>query len=371
MKRFRVIPALGCAAVLAGCASGGETVVVTATAWVDPDSGEVVTTEVATNEVGAPSAAAPDTSAAPLDWQSEYGKVLDNPGEYDFTGANPAGVAVEFSAIGEYEYALVETNGGGNPELLLSSWGTDPGQGRYARVLVFSTDGGALEHSTQAMTMGAAGAGGFRAAVEASQLGRGLYQITGSSGRGEGESVWCDVEGVQFTSCAEPTPARLTGSLPLHQLITWTPIDDRSALEIGEPTVLLPDDENPNAVDAPDVVIEGNVVKKTGAELRPGGMPNGEDPSSEYILLQLDAPQEFTDYMHAGSVTTQETDAVSLGINERSPGGYAHAHGGEWSALVGQRVRLTLDPRNVHFQTDASMPMGALRIGRFEKVEVL
>lgn len=371
MKRLRVVPALACAAacgvVLTGCASGGETVVVTATAWVDPDSGEVVTTEV-----GAP--AAPQDAAEShndVDWQSEYASVLDNPSVYDFNGANPAGVEVEFSPEGKYEYALAEVNGGGNPELLLSSWGTDPGQGRYARVLVFSVDGGTLEHSTQALTMGAAGAGGFRAAVEASQLGRGLYQVTGSSGRGEGESRWCDVDGAQLGAVSQPSPARLTGSLPLHLLITWTPVEDRSALDAGQQTLLMPDDEYPSQVDAPDVVVEGNVVKKTGAELRPEGMPNGEDPNSEYILLQLDSPQEFTDYMHAGEVYTRETDAVALGKNEASQLGYTFVDGMEWEALIGQRVRLTIAPGHVHFQTDASMPTGALRVGRFEQVEVL
>lgn len=371
MKRLRVVPALACAAacgvVLAGCASGGETVVVTATAWVDPDSGEVVTTEV-----GAP-AAPQDAAESPdgVDWQGEYASVLADPAAYDFSGANPAGVEVEFTPEGKYEYALAEVNGGGNPELLLSSWGTDPGQGRYARVLVLTTDGGALEHSMQALTMGAAGAGGFRAAVEASQLGRGLYQVTGSSGRGEGESTWCDVDGAQFASVSQPSPARLTDSLPLHLLITWTPVEDCSALDAGQQTVFLPEDDNPNQVDGPEVVVEGNVVKKTGAELRPEGMPNSEDPNSEYILLELDTPQEFTDYRHAGEVYTRETDAVSLGMREKSQLGYSHINGTEWETLVGQRVRLTVAPGNVHFQTDASMPMGALRIGRIEKVEIL
>lgn len=366
MKLFRVFPAFACAVMIAGCASNGETVYVTATEWVDPDSGEVVTTEV-----GAAPAPASASAADGVGWQSEYAAVLDNPGSFDSGGANPAGIDVEFSPVGEYEYALVEANGGGSPELLLSSWGTDPGQGRYARVLVFSIDGGALEHSAQALTMGAAGAGGFRAAVEASQLGRGLYQITGSSGRGEGESVWCDVEGVQFTSVSQPSLAHLTGSLPLHLSITWTPVEDRSALDAGQQTVFLPEDDNPNQVDGPEVVVEGNVVKKTGAELRPEGMPNSEDPNSEYILLELDTPQEFTDYRHAGEVYTRDTDAVSLGMREKSQLGYSHINGTEWETLVGQRVRLTVAPGNVHFQTDASMPMGALRIGRIEKVEIL
>ena len=65
---------------------------------------------------------------------------------------------------------------------------------RYASVLVFTTDGGALEVADQSLVYGAAGAGGFRAGLFASQLGRGLYQTTHSSGMGEGQSTWVDLE---------------------------------------------------------------------------------------------------------------------------------------------------------------------------------
>lgn len=74
MKLFRVIPAFAYATMMASCASNGETVYVTATEWVDPDSGEVVTTEVG----AAPAPAA--TAADGVDWQSEYAAVLDTPG---------------------------------------------------------------------------------------------------------------------------------------------------------------------------------------------------------------------------------------------------------------------------------------------------
>lgn len=373
MKRILVIPALACALAVSGCADGPfggrETVVVSATEWVDPDTGEVAYTEV-----GEPAQAQDDKSegkdgkkAAPdIDWASEYAKVLDNPEQYNFEVPNPAGVDVEFSVIGDYNYALVEANGGGHPELLLNSWGTDPAQGRYARVLVFSVDDGSLQHSDQALTLGAAGAGGFRATVEAPQLGRGLYQNRGTSGTNEGESFWCDIDGTTLKPAAEPDTIRLTSSPPLHLLINWSPVADRAALEAGELTVSLPENENVNPVDAPDVVATGTVVKKTGLELSPQGMPNNEDPNSEYFLLQLDSPQEFTDHMHAGEVYTKATDAVSLGMREGS-----RVHGAEWAALEGQRVQLTMAPEMVHFQTDASMPPGALRVGGFKEVKIL
>lgn len=119
------------------------------------------------------------------------------------------------------------------------------------------------------------------------------------------------------------------------------------------------------------MVVEGTVVKKTGAQLQPEGTPNGEDPASEYFLLHMHAPQEFTDHNHAGSVFTNTTEYVFLGARETSARGYANVQNTEWEHFVGERVRLTIAPQHVRFQTDASMPMGALRVARYESAEVL
>ena len=100
-------------------------------------------------------------------------------------------------------------------------------------------------------------------------------------------------------------------------------------------------------------------------------MPNGEDPASEYFLLQLDAPQEFTDHNHAGSVYENTTEFVSLGAREIGARGYTNVRSPEWEQFAGKRVRLTIAPQHIHFQTDASMPTGALRVARFQAAEVL
>ena len=152
--------------------------------------------------------------------------------------------------------------------------------------------------------------------------------------------------------------------------VNWHPSQDRAALDAGELTVSLPEKRGLAPVDEPDVVIEGTVVAKTGAELI-DSMPNGEDPASEYFLLQLDAPREFTDHYHATSVYTREAEYVSLGRREISARGHERLDGLEWERLQGERVRLTVAPENVHFPTDASMPTGALRVSRFVSAEIL
>lgn len=354
MKRIWAIAALPLA--LSACSPSAEPVVVTATAIADPDSSEVYTTVM-------------DEPSA-VDWQSEYAKVLDKADTYEFDVANPAGIDMEFVPNGDFQYALVEATGGGAPELLLSQWSVDSYSNRFARALLFSVDSGSLVQASNGLTYGAAGAGGFRAGVEASQLGLGLYQSQWSSGTGDGESVWCLLNGETLETEGEPQGYRATSLPRLHLTIDWTPIADRAPLEAGELTVSIPEADTPSPVDGPDVVITGTVVKKTAAELEPEGTPNGEAMDSEYYMLELDAPREFTDYSRPGSETTRTAEYVDLGRIE-NPGPYSRTQGTEWKALEGKRVTITVDPAYVWFQTGASMPLGALRLGRYKGVEIL
>ena len=364
MKRFRALAALPLA--LGACSASPETVFVTATAIVDPDSGEVVTT--AMDEPAAQTAEQTVAQTA-VDWQSEYAGVLDKTDTYDFDVPNPAGIETEFVPNGDFDYALVEATGGGAPELLLSQWSIDSYSNRFARVLVFSVDSGTLTQVSNGLTYGAAGAGGFRAGVDASQLGLGVYQSQWSSGTGDGESVWCQLDGDALVTEGESSEMNAMSPPRLHLVVDWTPVTDRGPLEAGELTVSLPELERRNPVDGPDEVITGTVVMKTAAELEPDGTPNGESMDSEYYMLEIDEPREFTDHSHGGSTYTSTAEYVDLGRREWSR--YDHIVGTEWEALVGKRVTITVDPSYVWFQTDASMPMGALRVGRYESVEIL
>lgn len=364
MRRIWAIAALPL--TLCACSPSAEPVFITATEIVDPDSGEVYTTVM---DEPAARSAQKDASSA-VDWQSEYASVLDKADTFDFDVPNPAGTEVEFVPNGDFQYALVEATGGGAPELLLSQMSIDAYSNHFARVLVFSVDSGSLVQASNGLTYGAAGAGGFRAGVEASQLGLGLYQSQWYSGTGDGESVWCVLDGDSLETEGEPRGIRSTSLPRLHLVVDWTPISDRGPLGAGELTVSNPEVDNQNPVDGPDEVITGTVVKKTAAELTPDGTPNGEAMDSEYFLLQLDAPREFTDHLHAGSVYTSTTEYVDLGMREHA-GSYSSIDGIEWESLVGKRVTITVDPSYVRFQTDASMPLGALRVYHYESVEIL
>ena len=362
LRRALALVAASSVAFVSACAGGDsrETVVETSVKWVNPDGSEIEGEDGPDGEKG----------SSTSNWRELYAKVLDAPGEQNFDVPLATDGELDFTLNGNYNYALVEANGGGNPELLLSQWGDNMHSDRYASVLVFTTDGGSLEVADQSLVYGAAGAGGFRAGLFASQLGRGLYQTTHSSGTGEGQSTWVDLEGSSLVASQESSGFSAMNSSPLHLVIDWMTPEDRAPLDAGELTVHL-EESTVERVGGEDVVIEGTVVMKTGAELQPEGMPNGEDPSSEYFLLELDSPQEFTDYQHAGSVYTKSTDSVSLGRREISARGHQYLQNLEWEKVVGQRVRLTVAPQYMHFQTDAGMPVGALRVGRYESVEIL
>lgn len=224
IKVSRTLPVIAYPLALVSCSSSPETVTVTATAWVDPDSGEVMTTHL-----GAPADPAATTDAdsgedtlAVPDWAAEYATVLDDPGAHNFEVPNPSGFDVAYVPNGEYSYALVEANGGGAPELLLSSMSVDEYSSRFARVLVFSTDSGSLESSDQALISGAAGAGGSRVSVEASQLGRGLYQNQWSSGAAISTPAEAGGFSAQFAGPApSPSSCQKTRVHPASTDQTW------------------------------------------------------------------------------------------------------------------------------------------------------
>lgn len=276
-RRALALVVVGSVGVVSGCAGGGEreTVVVTSTQWVDPDSGSVV-------EPDAGETKAEGEAENAADWRTEYEWILSHPGDY------PVNAAAQYTPDGTYDYALVEATGGGTPELLLAVGGSDT-----TPVIVFTIgDDGKARASTDVLMMGAPGNGGGRLAVRASASGRGVYQISGSSLGKESVSELFTLHGTSLSGGAKETfPSE--GHLPDHQLIDWIPVSNPQPLRDGNLTVLPPSGESASGGDsqtAPSIQIEfvGNVVRKTGEELMaPRGldMPNGQDPQSEYFLL--------------------------------------------------------------------------------------
>lgn len=360
-RRALALVVVGSVWVVSGCAGGGEreTVVVTSTQWVDPDSGAV-----AEPDAGETKAEGEAENAA--DWRTEYEWVLSHPGNY------PVNAAAQYTPDGTYEYALVEATGGGTPELLLAVGGSDT-----TPVIVFTIgDDGKARASTDVLMMGAPGNGGGRLAVRASASGRGVYQISGSSLGKESVSELFALNGTSLSGgTKENFPS--DGLLPDHQLIDWIPVSNLQPLHDGNLTVLPPSGESasrgePQTASSHQIEFVGNVVRKTGEELMaPRGldMPNGQDPQSEYFLLWLDQPMSVTGFV-GGGTDTKEIQYVALGSRELWPRGPEEKNI-EWEGRVGERIRILKNKDAIGFPSDTSMPLGALWISPEDSFEVL
>lgn len=283
---------------------------------MDPDSASAETEgpETASEDAG-PSAAA--------DWQREYEWVLAHPGDY------PVNSAAQYKPDGTYQYALVEATGGG------------------------------------------------RLAVWASASGNGVYQISGSSMGKELTSQRFTLDGTSLRG-GEKESFPSGGQLPDHQLIDWTPVSNTQLLYDGNFAALPSAGENVSRGDTSAAASEnqiefvGNVVRKTGEELmapRGLGMPNGQDPQSEYFLLWLDEPMTVTGSV-GGGTDTKEIQYVALGSRELWPRGPEEINT-EWEDRVGERVKILKNKEDIGFPSDTSMPLGALWISTDDTVEVL
>lgn len=158
----------------------------------------------------------------------------------------------------------------------------------------------------------------------------------------------------------------------------------RFAASEAKPTALQPEAAPSGAAPAETsrerIVFSGTVVKKTGAELQAPsglGMPNGEDPGSQYILLELDTPQEFTEVGAdradgAGSAAGEHTNWVEyvlLGRRERTKYG-SREEGLEWERCVGKHAEVTVAVGDAYFATDSSMPLNALRLKHYSDATI-
>ncbi len=152
-----------------------------------------------------------------------------------------------------------------------------------------------------------------------------------------------------------------------------TTSDTRFAVSETAPAALQP--EVPESAGASDktnrdrIVFSGTVVKKTGAELQAPsglGMPNGEDPGSQYLLLELATPQEFTEVHpeNTGGEHTNWVEYILLGRRERTKYG-SREEGLEWERYVGRNAEVTVAVGDAYFATDSSMPLNALRLKHY------
>lgn len=115
------------------------------------------------------------------------------------------------------------------------------------------------------------------------------------------------------------------------------------------------------------VVLNGTVTMKHPAELLNGQpSPNGEDPQSEYLVLQLDAPQNIPGIKSGTNkeVQTHNKSAIALGKKEtiRSSSTFSTDTTGPWRQYEGKRIQITTTAESLAYQSDASMPLGLPRL---------
>lgn len=157
-----------------------------------------------------------------------YGSVLDNLNVDDFR--DPDVTAGRLTS--EFEYAVTDLNADQTPELLVQAKGTE-----FSSIRVYgaSDDATTLVTPDKIFHAGAAGAGGSRMSVETTTDHSGLLATSGSAGNGQTETeLWTFNDGAVSESGKtwnyriDQTPADLTA---VKQTITWTAVDDRSALD--------------------------------------------------------------------------------------------------------------------------------------------
>lgn len=121
-------------------------------------------------------------------------------------------------------------------------------------------------------------------------------------------------------------------------------------------------------------IYEGTVAVFTGAELMEGqSTPNGEDPSSEYIVLVFDAPQVVFARTHSANqfgLDGRTKKMLSLGMHETTEYRVTDTTG-PWRKYVGKRVRVRVDTQSFYHKSDTGMPLGVPQVPEATAVEVL
>lgn len=177
--------------------------------------------------------------------------------------------------------------------------------------------------------------------------------LSGCAGVGTRETVhvtstqWVDPDTGEVVENAEPMAAG----------------GDSSALAGGGVSEVAVSEVAVSGAQDGQVEFTGTVARYTGAELAPSGqMPNGEDPSSVYFVLDLDSPRMVYGRTAPG-YKTEEVKRFKLGKNEIGASGHASQDGLEWEQYVGKRVKILVDEGDVNFPTDTSMPLGVPGFG--------
>ncbi|MGO1903754.1 MAG: hypothetical protein ACTIA3_12425 [Corynebacterium casei] len=325
-----------------GASPSVTTITITSTA------GET-TTETSTTE---------DSDALSLDL---YRRVIESPESFPVKGD------ADFVARGNYSYALIEATGDDHPELLLMVHARES-----SPISVFTIEDESLVHADGVLIDGALGGGGLRLRVKGSISGSGLYQIDHHSLSEDGQSTLFDFTDGQLLRVEEPSFFKLASPPSDHHDIEWFDTEEPSGLDEWEGAGTSSSSnaepvESTAASESEDwgtYQFTGVVEKETALELMDGGgMPNSESLDEEHLVMVLDSPMNIT----AQTVGPHTRSAFIGEVN--LPGFFLQDESYDWSQHIGERITISAEPEHIRFPTDASLPLGMLRVFDFNYIK--
>ena len=351
------------AVTLVGCADSGADTAVTSyvTETITRGSAEDPGQEEGNGDASEPAtdAGLPHTEAA----AEAYTAVLDDPGQYSFTGSG------EQDFTGEYLYALADITGDGVPELLLEA----VTQHNLNPVRVFSADAdGELTSPDDVLIDGAASAGGSRTALSVSPAGDRIYQEQWRSIAPDVDVEAFELRGDNLVSTGETWTYDMQSPSADLVRIEFHPLSDRGPLEAMAPTTggtaaggNAPVEEAPAPTGGNTV--SGTVRVLTAPELAElqgrGRTPNGEDSSYRYAIFVFDAPTTFSAQSSGNAGAPEERQASMVRLGQQTP----YSSDGSGFELDGQNLTLSFEPGSCWFPSDTSLPTGEPNCSAFSQ----
>ncbi|QYH19970.1 hypothetical protein JKI95_02615 [Corynebacterium aquatimens] len=323
--------------------------------------------------------AKPDVDVRSLPaWIQAYDDALDHPDSYI---PYPT---VSYTPTGKYQYAVVEANGEGNPELLIRI-GTEDFDPvvvlEYREVypdgpeeLVFSENRPLFAGYSEAM--------GTESRVEMSDpdsLVPGLFQMTRYNDETFSTYYLLGQEGSwKFYDVADP--ARTHKLQEKHYAIQWHDVNDRAPLYAGELTATQdngPDTRNlqpgSGAVKAGpgEMLLEGEIRMLDAAQVQQetSGIFFDDDLAS-YYFLWLDSPTEIKGHQY-GTPISGTSRYVYLGTASAAPFGEGRADGLNVQQLEGLRIKAVIAEDDVAYASDPRVPEDSPTCGKLTDFEVV
>lgn len=306
-----------------------------------------------------------DDSAKPFASIKEaYLHIIQNPEEYPL-GEDTANLDDPI------EYALVEATMDESPELLLRGGAEEL---TAELVFTFDEDRGILTQVFGAIVSGVLNdPPGFRTRTMASKSGHGLYSNIRLSASGEETVTHFEIRDSKINSLTKPGGDPFNQHASNQAEIHWFDVDDESGLDAldeaspAEPSI----DSNGQGQAAGEdgnYRFTGRVVVRTNEEVMGGdSMPGGESPEDEQVFLVLDAPMEITANTGAGPRSSRTAVMTEVSIGSISNAGTVRKN--RWLQFEGQHITIISRPDQVKYPSDASIPLGVLRVLDYVTVE--